>query len=142
MAATPGLQHPAGRRQARRLTIHNAACGSYALKVMTIVVVIFFPLVLPYQGWTCYVFRQRLSPGDSRLPALLARQGSLAGQPDGRAGTGRARHRPGRAGGRARVAPDLHPRQAMPAGAACAASRPKDHEEPRWQQQQTRWTPW
>ena len=56
---------------------------------MTIVVVIFFPLMLLYQGWTYYVFRQRLSPGDFRPPALLAGQGSLAGQPTGRAGTGR-----------------------------------------------------
>ncbi|HUY49723.1 MAG TPA: cytochrome d ubiquinol oxidase subunit II [Streptosporangiaceae bacterium] len=52
------------------LTIHNVASGSYALKVMTIVVVIFFPLVLLYQGWTYYVFRQRISPGDFRPPRL------------------------------------------------------------------------
>ena len=71
------------------LTIHNAASGSYALKVMTIVVVIFFPLVLLYQGWTYYVFRQRLSPGDFRPPALLAGQGPRPGLPGGRAGTGR-----------------------------------------------------
>jgi cytochrome bd ubiquinol oxidase subunit II len=71
------------------LTIHNAASGSYALKVMTIVVVIFFPLVLLYQGWTYYVFRQRLSPGDFRPPARLTRPGPLAGGPNGRAAAGR-----------------------------------------------------
>ena len=71
------------------LTIHNAASGSYALKVMTIVVVIFFPLVLLYQGWTYYVFRQRLSPGDFRPPARLTRPGPLAGGPNGHATTGR-----------------------------------------------------
>ncbi len=71
------------------LTIHNAASGAYALKVMTIVVVIFFPLVLLYQGWTYYVFRQRLSPGDFRPPALLTGQGPRSGPPNGRAGTGR-----------------------------------------------------
>jgi len=65
------------------LTINNAASGSYALKVMTVVVIIFFPLVLLYQAWTYYVFRQRLSPGDFRPPALLTRQGPLA-KPDGR----------------------------------------------------------
>ena len=80
------------------LTISHAAPGSYALKVMTIVVVIFFPLVLLYQGWTYYVFRQRLSPGDFRPPALLTRQGLLASQPDGRAGAGRPGT--GREGGR------------------------------------------
>ena len=75
------------------LTIPNAASGSYALKVMTIVVVIFFPLVLLYQGWTYYVFRQRLSPGDFRPPALLTRPGPrLAGSQRPR------RRRPGRAG--------------------------------------------
>ncbi len=71
------------------LTIANAASGSYALKVMTIVVVIFFPLVLLYQGWTYYVFRQRLSPGDFRPPARLTRPGPLAGGPNGRAAAGR-----------------------------------------------------
>jgi hypothetical protein len=35
------------------------------------------------------VFRQRLSPGDFRPPALLTGRGSLSGQPNGRAGTGR-----------------------------------------------------
>jgi cytochrome d ubiquinol oxidase subunit II len=64
------------------LTITSAASGSYALRVMTVVVVIFLPLVLLYQAWTYYVFRQRLSPGDFRPPALLTRQGN------GRAGTG------------------------------------------------------
>ena len=43
------------------LTIHNTASGSYALKVMTIVVVIFLPFVLVYQAWTYYVFRRRIS---------------------------------------------------------------------------------
>jgi len=28
-------------------------------------------VVLLYQGWTYYVFRQRLSPGDFRPPRLL-----------------------------------------------------------------------
>jgi cytochrome d ubiquinol oxidase subunit II len=33
---------------------------------MTIVALIFVPIVLIYQGWTYYVFRQRLS-GKSKL---------------------------------------------------------------------------
>ena len=53
------------------LTISNTASGSYTLKVMTIVVVIFLPVVLLYQGWTYYVFRQRISPGDFQPPKLL-----------------------------------------------------------------------
>jgi len=45
---------------AYNLTVHNAASGGYALKVMTIVTVIFFPIVLLYQGWSFHVFRGRL----------------------------------------------------------------------------------
>lgn len=42
------------------LTVNNAAAGHYGLVVMTIVAVIFFPIVLLYQGWSFHVFRQRL----------------------------------------------------------------------------------
>jgi cytochrome d ubiquinol oxidase subunit II len=42
------------------LTVNNSASGSYALTVMSIVTVIFFPLVLLYQGWSFYVFRARV----------------------------------------------------------------------------------
>jgi len=43
------------------LTVSNAASGGYALKVMTIVTVILFPVVLAYQGWSFYVFRARVT---------------------------------------------------------------------------------
>ena len=43
------------------LTIHNAASGDYTLQVMTVVALIFVPLVLVYQGWSYYVFRQRVT---------------------------------------------------------------------------------
>jgi cytochrome d ubiquinol oxidase subunit II len=56
---------------ANNLTIHNTASGSYALKLMTVVVVIFLPLVLAYTAWTYYVFRQRVSPGDFKPPRLV-----------------------------------------------------------------------
>ena len=46
------------------LTVANTAAGPYALKVMTIVAVVFFPLVLVYQGWTYHVFRSRISTAD------------------------------------------------------------------------------
>jgi cytochrome bd ubiquinol oxidase subunit II len=42
------------------LTVNNVASGHYALVVMTIVAVIFFPVVLLYQGWSFHVFRARL----------------------------------------------------------------------------------
>ena len=46
------------------LTVTNAASGDYALKVMTVITVVFLPLVLLYQGWTYYVFRARVRTQD------------------------------------------------------------------------------
>jgi cytochrome d ubiquinol oxidase subunit II len=43
------------------LTVEGTASGDYALKVMTVVAVVFLPLVLLYQGWAYVVFRHRLS---------------------------------------------------------------------------------
>jgi cytochrome d ubiquinol oxidase subunit II len=59
---------------AYNLTVHNAASGGYALKVMTIVVVIFLPLVLLYQGWSFHVFRGRLKgpPAESEAANATA----------------------------------------------------------------------
>jgi cytochrome d ubiquinol oxidase subunit II len=51
-------------REGFNLTVHNTASGPYSLKVMTVVVVIFLPLVLAYQVWTYYVFRKRVSTRD------------------------------------------------------------------------------
>jgi cytochrome bd ubiquinol oxidase subunit II len=42
------------------LTVDDAASSHYALQVMSVVALIFVPLVLLYQGWTYYVFRHRL----------------------------------------------------------------------------------
>jgi cytochrome d ubiquinol oxidase subunit II len=47
-------------KAAYNLTVNNASSGSYALKVMTIVTVIFLPVVLVYQGWSFHVFRARV----------------------------------------------------------------------------------
>jgi cytochrome bd-type quinol oxidase subunit 2 len=55
--------------KAYNLTVHNAASTPYSLKAMTVVVVIFLPLVLIYQAWTYYVFRKRVSASDFRPPA-------------------------------------------------------------------------
>jgi cytochrome d ubiquinol oxidase subunit II len=46
---------------AYNLTVSNSASPSYTLKVMTVVAIIFFPLVLAYQGWSLYVFRKRIA---------------------------------------------------------------------------------
>jgi cytochrome d ubiquinol oxidase subunit II len=46
---------------AYNLTVQNTASAPYSLKAMTIVVLIFLPLVLAYQTWTYYVFRRRVS---------------------------------------------------------------------------------
>jgi len=47
------------------LTIGNSASAPYTLKVMTVVALIFTPLVLLYQGWSYWVFRARVRrPGD------------------------------------------------------------------------------
>lgn len=43
------------------LTIYNASSSDYTLRVMSIVALIFVPLVLVYQGWNYYVFRHRIS---------------------------------------------------------------------------------
>jgi cytochrome bd ubiquinol oxidase subunit II len=45
---------------AYNLTVANSASGSYALTVMTVVALIFTPLVLAYQAWSYYVFRGRI----------------------------------------------------------------------------------
>ena len=43
------------------LTIENAASSPYTLRVMSIVALIFVPLVLLYQGWSYWIFRKRVS---------------------------------------------------------------------------------
>jgi cytochrome bd ubiquinol oxidase subunit II len=45
---------------ANSLTVPNAASAHYTLAVMTVVALIFTPIVLLYQGWTYYVFRARI----------------------------------------------------------------------------------
>jgi cytochrome d ubiquinol oxidase subunit II len=42
------------------LTIYNASSSHYTLTIMTIVAVIFVPIVLIYQGWSYWVFRERI----------------------------------------------------------------------------------
>jgi cytochrome d ubiquinol oxidase subunit II len=50
------------------LTIYNASSSPYTLTVMSIVALIFVPLVLAYQGWTYYMFRKRVT---TRVESLV-----------------------------------------------------------------------
>lgn len=43
------------------LTIYNAAATPYTLTVMSVVALIFIPLVIVYQAWTYYIFRERVT---------------------------------------------------------------------------------
>jgi cytochrome bd ubiquinol oxidase subunit II len=43
------------------LTIYNSSSSAYTLSVMSIVALIFVPIVLAYQGWTYYMFRKRVT---------------------------------------------------------------------------------
>lgn len=43
------------------LTIYNAASSPYTLRVMSIIALIFVPIVLAYQAWSYWVFRKRIT---------------------------------------------------------------------------------
>ena len=58
---------PSSTDAANSLTTANASSTPYTLKVMTWVAVGLTPFVLLYQGWTYWVFRQRIS--SSHMPA-------------------------------------------------------------------------
>lgn len=49
------------------LTILNAASSSGTLHTMTIVAVIFVPIILIYQGWSYYIFRKRVTTKTEEL---------------------------------------------------------------------------
>ncbi len=49
------------------LTIYSASSGQYTLTVMTIIALIFVPVVLIYQGWSYYVFRKRIASDPDTL---------------------------------------------------------------------------
>ena len=51
---------PSSTNPAYSLTIDNASSTQYTLSIMTVVAVIFTPIVLVYQGWTYWVFRKRV----------------------------------------------------------------------------------
>jgi len=43
------------------LTIQNSSSSPYTLQVMTIIALIFVPIVLIYQGWSYWIFRKRIT---------------------------------------------------------------------------------
>ena len=49
------------------LTIFNASSTQYTLTVMSIVALIFVPIVLAYQGWTYYMFSKRIKTDKKTL---------------------------------------------------------------------------
>ena len=57
---------PSSTDAAYNLTITNASSTDYTLSIMTVVAVIFTPLVLLYQGFTYWVFRKRVTT--ARIP--------------------------------------------------------------------------
>jgi cytochrome bd ubiquinol oxidase subunit II len=61
---------PSSISPAFSLTVANAASADATLKVMTVVAIIFLPLVLAYQAWTYWVFRKRITapPQSAAVP--------------------------------------------------------------------------
>jgi cytochrome d ubiquinol oxidase subunit II len=57
---------PSTLNPAWSLTVHNASSSPYTLKIMSWAALVFTPLVIGYQGWTYWVFRQRISA--DRIP--------------------------------------------------------------------------
>ena len=57
---------PSTTDAAYSLTTTNASATEYTLKVMTVVALIFTPIVLCYQAWTYWVFRKRIA--DHHIP--------------------------------------------------------------------------
>jgi cytochrome bd ubiquinol oxidase subunit II len=70
---------------AYNLTIANTASPSYTLKLMSIVAIVFLPVVLVYTAWNYYVFRKRISSSDFAVPRLPGVRSSPDGpaQPPG-----------------------------------------------------------
>ena len=62
---------PSTTAVANSLTVTNASSSHYTLVVMTWVAVVFTPIVLAYQAWTYWVFRQRISRTDLTEPIGL-----------------------------------------------------------------------
>ena len=55
---------------ANNLTIYNVSSGPTTLRLMTIIAVIFLPIVLAYQGWSYWIFRKRITDKPEDIQAL------------------------------------------------------------------------
>jgi cytochrome bd ubiquinol oxidase subunit II len=64
---------PSSTNAAFNLTINNASSTDYTLTIMTVVAVIFTPLVLLYQGWSYWVFRKRISSARVDVAQVVAK---------------------------------------------------------------------
>jgi cytochrome d ubiquinol oxidase subunit II len=60
---------PSTLNSAWNVTIYNASSTPYTLQIMTWVTAIMTPLTVIYQGWTYWVFRQRISA--DRIPPSI-----------------------------------------------------------------------
>jgi cytochrome d ubiquinol oxidase subunit II len=72
---------PARNNGAFSLTVHNASSSPHTLKVMTVIALVFTPIVLVYQAWTYWIFRARVT-GETVGAGHegIARAVALAGQ--------------------------------------------------------------
>lgn len=67
---------------ANSLTVFTSASTGYTLTVMTVVALVMTPIVLLYQGWTYYVFRQRVSREDfTEMKSPIELLGEATGGP-------------------------------------------------------------
>ena len=64
---------PSSTSHAYSLTVANASSAHYTLVVMSWVALVFTPIVLGYQGWTYWVFRQRLT-GPAPMPPVAGQE--------------------------------------------------------------------
>jgi cytochrome d ubiquinol oxidase subunit II len=69
-------------KAAYSLTIVNSSASHYSLTVITIVSAIFLPIVIGYQAWTYWVFRQRVTREEFELPKILQKR-TPQSKPDG-----------------------------------------------------------
>jgi cytochrome d ubiquinol oxidase subunit II len=49
------------------LTIYNSSASPASLTVMSIITLIFIPIVLAYEGWSYYIFRKRIKTDKQQL---------------------------------------------------------------------------
>lgn len=59
---------PSKVNDAYNITAFNSSSSDYTLKIMTVVVLIFVPIVIAYQIWTYYIFRHPVKPEDVTDP--------------------------------------------------------------------------